>query len=643
MNLQVLIVDDSLTVRMDLAHAFEAAGFRPVLCASLGEARTALAQSPVDVAVLDVILPDGDGTDLLGELRDTPVLMLSTETAVADRLRGLRRGADEYVGKPYDSGYVIAKARELVRARQAPATPGRTTVLVVDDSVTVRKELAAALEAEGYTVIAAENGERGLRAAADFRPDAVIVDGALPDIDGSTLIRRIRLDAALRGMACILQTATDGAGMELQALDAGADAFVPKGDGTLVLAKLAAVLRSSADTRTGDTNSLLDPKRLLVVDDDRVHARETLAALHGEGYDVIPVHSADEALALLATQPVDCIVLDIRTPGPGGPAVCQLIRGAPHTQDVPVIMSTPIDNQSAVVDGLAAGADDVLHVSTGIDVLKARIRSQLRRKQVRDEGRRTRDELQRRQIADAEARAARELAQTRAVLVEQLQRANEELEAFSYSVSHDLRGPLQSIVGFSQLILEEPGGVDPENLGYLRLILGAAQRMGELIDDLLQLAQVGHGELSLSTVDLSGLATTILTELAQRQPDRRVDTVVEAGLRVRADGRLVRVLLENLLGNAWKYTGKAGSPRIEFGATEGTDATVYFVRDNGAGFEMSQAEKLFRPFTRLHSPTEFPGTGIGLATARRIVDRHGGRIWAQASVGNGATFSFTLP
>ncbi len=235
MNEVVLILDDSLTVRMDLAELFEASGFRPIPCATVDAARAVLQREQVVVAVLDVHLPDGNGVDFLHELRESDggaeivVLMLSSASEVQDRLRGLQTGADEYIGKPYDAGYVVAKTRELLRARASKSSsPERPTILIIDDSVTYRQALRAAVESVGYTALITATGEDGLRIASDPRPSANLVDGVLPGIDGATVIRHVRLDLALRGTPCLLLTASDDHGAELAALDAGADAFIRK-------------------------------------------------------------------------------------------------------------------------------------------------------------------------------------------------------------------------------------------------------------------------------------------------------------------------------------------------------------------------------------------------------------------------------
>jgi signal transduction histidine kinase len=225
----------------------------------------------------------------------------------------------------------------------------------------------------------------------------------------------------------------------------------------------------------------------------------------------------------------------------------------------------------------------------------------------------------------------------------QLEAANQELEAFSYSVSHDLRAPLRSIDGFSQVLLEDYGNkLDGEGREVLQRVRNGAQRMGQLIDDLLKLSRVTRGEMRQEMVDLSSMAKAALTEFQKTKPERQVECVVAEGVIAHGDGRLLRVALENLLGNAWKFTGKRSQGKIEFGITRRDGKTAYFVRDNGVGFDMAYLDKLFGAFQRLHGMKEFPGTGIGLATVQRIVHRHGGEVWAEGVVDQGATFYFTL-
>jgi len=234
--------------------------------------------------------------------------------------------------------------------------------------------------------------------------------------------------------------------------------------------------------------------------------------------------------------------------------------------------------------------------------------------------------------ADLEARAI------------QLEATNKELEAFSYSVSHDLRAPLRTIDGFSLAILEDFGDqLNDEGRNYLMRIRTAAQRMAQLIDDLLNLSRVTRAPLNPEPTSLSTIAQHIIRELQQTEPNRIVEFSITPNIIANCDPRLMKVVLENLLNNAWKFTSKQGLARIEFGAVEDpVNGRVYFVRDNGAGFDMAYVNKLFSAFQRLHTSSEFPGIGIGLAIVQRIINRHGGRVWAEGEVNKGAVFCFTL-
>lgn len=222
--------------------------------------------------------------------------------------------------------------------------------------------------------------------------------------------------------------------------------------------------------------------------------------------------------------------------------------------------------------------------------------------------------------------------------------ANKELEAFSYSVSHDLRSPLRRINGFSRILLEDYAKtLDANGQHYLQRILVATERMGQMIDDLLALSRLTRSEICASSVNLSAIAQTVVRELQAGDRHRQVKIAIGQNIIAYGDPRLLQIVLENLLGNAWKYTLEHRQPQIEFGTKAENNESVYFVRDNGAGFDMAYADKLFAPFQRLHSATEFEGTGIGLATVQRIIHRHGGRVWAEAAIDRGATFYFSLP
>ncbi|SRR5258705_1620295 len=226
----------------------------------------------------------------------------------------------------------------------------------------------------------------------------------------------------------------------------------------------------------------------------------------------------------------------------------------------------------------------------------------------------------------------------------QLEASNKELEAFCYSVSHDLRAPLRSIDGFSHALLESHSEhLDPIGREYLQRIRAASVRMTQLIDDLLHLSRIGRREMRIQDVNLSDLAASVAHDLQKGEPERKVEFAITTGLCARGDERLLRIALENLLGNAWKFTSRKAKARIEFDGESSDGRRTFFVRDDGAGFDMAYADKLFTPFQRLHAAHEFPGSGIGLAIVQRIMNRHKGQVWAEGAPGKGATFSFHLP
>ncbi len=467
----------------------------------------------------------------------------------------------------------------------------------------------------------------------------------MPGIDGATVIRRVRLDIALRDIACVMLTGSSEIGAELRALDAGADAFVRKEeDVSLVLARVAAVLRAAPDRPSATTAvSNQAPKKILVIDEDPSFLDQMASVLRQDGYDPILGRSGQEALELLGLLGVDCIVLSATITALDGWEICRRIKGAPMIREVPLLLLTAPQDGDAVLAGLAAGADDCVPRTIEHPLLKARVRAQIRRKQFEDENRRVRVDLLQRELQEAETRAARELAETRARLIAELERKNDELEAFTHSVSHDLRAPLRAIQGYAAaLYADHLDKLNEEGRHDLTRLRSAAQRMDDLITDMLALSRIQRADLVGGEIDLSQVAAAAAADLQQREPARRVDVRIAPGMIDRADPKLMRIVFDNLLGNAWKFTAGSAQPRVEVGAQPGPRPRTYFVRDNGAGFDMKRADRLFRPFQRLHTSAEFTGTGIGLATVARVIDRHGGRVWAESTLGAGAAFFFTL-
>ncbi|HEX3849764.1 MAG TPA: response regulator [Polyangiaceae bacterium] len=677
----VLIVDDSLTVRMDLSDAFESAGFLPILAATAPEARLALANEPVAAVILDVILPDEDGIELLREIRasessEAPfVLLLSTEADVRDRIRGIQFGADDYVGKPYDTGYVIARVRGLLRSRRPLDNGAKQTILVIDDSVTFRSELAAALELANYTVVTAASGEEGLRIADSLRPTAILVDSVMPGIDGGTVIRRIRLDAALRATPCVLLTASEDKGAELRALDAGADAFVRKEDLEVVLARVAAVLRGTS-LEPAQAASLLGPKRILAVDDSATYLNELLAVLRGEGYDVVPARSGEEGIEMLSNQQFDCILLDLVMPGIDGIETCRLIKASPLHRDIPLIMLTAAENRQAMIEALASGADDFISKSSELEVLRARVRAQLRRKQFEDEHRSVREKLLRSEIEAAEARAARELAETRARLVEALEQKNLELtQAYRdlqsaqsqliqsaklaslgelvAGVAHEINNPLAFVISHLGTVRRSAAKVDAavrSALSYDLLVTwqramdrlaemdGGLSRMRDLVLKLRTFSRLDEGERKV--VSIRECIESLLTILGHRFKDRiDVQTRYADVDMLECYPSLLTQAVMNLVANAIDAIPKLGVITI----TTEVEDDVYriSVTDTGTGIPPEVLDRILDPFFTTKPVGQ--GTGLGLSITYSIVRKHGGTLEFLRAEGGGTEATIRIP
>ena len=381
-----------------------------------------------------------------------------------------------------------------------------------------------------------------------------------------------------------------------------------------------------------------DRVNILLVDDQPANLVALEAMLQGLGQNLIRAESGREALKWLLTHEFAVILLDVKMPEMDGFETAALIRQRDKSRHTPILFLTAADNsQNHAVRGYAVGAVDYLIKPVVPEFVRSKVavfvelakKSELLRRQTR-------------LLAESE-QAALELAETRAELVRDLEHKNRELESFSYAVSHDLRAPLRRIDSFSRAILESQSDkLDESGRRYLDRVREASQQMSQLIDDVLYLSRVTRADLREQDVDLSTLAQLILARLQESEPARKVEVKIRPGVIVTGDGQLLRIALENLFENAWKFTSKQAESRIEFGVTQASGEPTYFIRDNGAGFNMTYVDRLFGPFQRLHAQGDFPGSGIGLATVQRIIHRHGGRVWAEGLVGQGATFQFTL-
>ncbi|MCW3846582.1 response regulator [Sphingomonas sp. LB-2] len=665
MSARVLIVDDSLTVRMSLMEALFEAGFAVTTVPTVAEAREALALEPFELIILDVRLPDGDGIDLLGEIRagkgssGAAVMLLSTEAEVRDRVRGLSTGADEYVGKPYDLNYVIQRAAELVRS--APAPGSRETVLIIEDSVTYREQLKEALEAAGYAVIGASTGEEGLRLAASARPAAVIVDGQLPGIDGGAVTRRIRMDAALRHLPCILLTGSEEREAEVRALDAGADAFVRKGEEIdVLLARLAAVLRSVDGPRVGEASSLVGPRKILAVDDSETYLQQVAQELRAEGYDVALARSGEEALELLTAQPVDCILLDLMMPGIGGHETCRRIKGTPILRGIPVIMLTALENREAMIQGLDAGADDYISKSSDFEVLRSRVLAQIRRKQFEDENRLIREHLAQKELEAVEARATRELEALEAVLNErkrnevEMNKLQAELAHVSRwnamgmmaaTLAHELNQPLTAVSNFLEAARHMSKNLEGQQAGNISEMIENAMkqtaRTGAIIRNLREFIEKRETSRSLENLNRVVEEAIALGTAGALYNDTRVEVDLDARLPpVMVNKVQIQQVLVNLCRNAFEAMKSARRRVLTVGTRLETPETVMItVSDTGPGIDPDVMTRLFQPFTT----TKSEGMGIGLKICQSIVEAHGGEIWITPNEDEGVTFRVRLP
>ena len=390
----------------------------------------------------------------------------------------------------------------------------------------------------------------------------------------------------------------------------------------------------SSDDPSSDSNRV----NILLVDDQPANLLALEAMLQGLGQTLVKAESGREALRWLLTHDFAVILLDVKMPDMDGFETAALVRQRDKSRYTPIIFLTAADKtHTEAVRGYAVGAVDYLVKPVVPEFVRSKVSVFVELAKKTEQLRRQAELLR-----DSE-QAARELAEMRAELVSDLEHKNRELESFSYAVSHDLRAPLRRIEAFGRAVLESQGGqLDRNGRRFMDRIQEASRQMSQLIDDVLYLSKVSRAEVRQQEIDLSGLVESVLERLREADPGRTVETRVRPGVIVAGDGRLLRIALTNLLENAWKFTEREPAAQIEFGMMTATGEPTYFIRDNGAGFDMAYVDRLFGPFQRLHLASEFPGSGIGLATVQRIIHRLGGRVWAEGVVGQGATFSFTL-
>jgi signal transduction histidine kinase len=364
-------------------------------------------------------------------------------------------------------------------------------------------------------------------------------------------------------------------------------------------------------------------KPLVLVAEDHVEMNEFIRNALIDDYRVCSVFNGQDAIDQAMALKPDAIITDIMMPERSGPDLIRILRQDEALANTPILVITAKADDNLRVALLRSGANDYLTKPFAVEELHVKIGNLVRVKLATEKDQRLRADLQ-----QSNAR---------------LEETNREMEAFAYSVSHDLRAPLRSIAGFGDILMRDYApGLDARAADCIRRMSAATERMGQLIDDLLNLSRITRTELRREPADLSAIAANAMRDLQMPEPERSVEVRIRPGLSANVDPRLMRIVFDNLLGNTWKFTRKRQDACIEFSMEHRNGEDVYWVRDNGAGFDMEYADNLFVPFQRLHRTGEFPGTGIGLAIVQRIVHRHGGRIWATGQVNAGAVLYFTL-
>ncbi|HYW56614.1 MAG TPA: response regulator [Polaromonas sp.] len=525
------------------------------------------------------------------------------------------------------------------------------TVLIVDDEPQNCRLLEALLHNEGYHTISADSGADAIRLVAIQAPDLILLDVMMPSMDGYQVAAQLKADPASSSIPIIMLTALEDRQARLQSLKAGVEEFLSKPvDQSELRLRARNLLRlKEYSDFLRDHNLLLEEQVMARTAELRKSTELQLseAARQGAILNALPAHIAllDRKGIIISVngawqQFADANVLVSPSHGPGTDylRVCDeaqsdedarhaaqgiraVLRGTLPSFSLEYACHLPLERRWFMLSVTPLSSDR----AGGVIVMHLDVSE---RKQAQEDLQLLNDGL--------EERVRRR--------TDQLQVANEELEAFSYSASHDLRTPLSAIDGYSSLLAKDIGaGGSERGKHYLSRIRAGVVQMGELIDALLSLAQLSRSKLTWETVDLSAMATAVLDDYCEREPQRSVAITVAPGMRAEGDSRLLQQVLDNLLGNAWKFTNQTAQARINVSCSQGSAGeAIYTIQDNGAGFDMAYSDKLFGAFQRLHTNAEFAGTGIGLATVHRIISHHGGRIWAESAPDAGSSFHFTL-
>jgi PAS domain S-box-containing protein len=566
-------------------------------------------------------------------------------------------------------------------------------ILVVDDQPKNIELLEAYLAPQGYEIITAVNGEEALEKLSGNKIDLILLDIIMPGIDGFEVTRRVRQDNLLRLIPIILVTALRETEDRVKGIEVGCDDFLSKPvDKLELLARVRSLLKVKA------YNDLMSNYREELESEVTGRTKELKHTMESLQQEITERKRAEEELTLSETRyrrlfesaKNGILILDAETGKivDVNPFLVELLGYSReifigkaiweigffkviassqdkflelHQKEFVRYENLPLET----VDGRLINVEFVSNIylennqkkiQYNIRDISDRTKAESQRKSALEDIRILNEQLEQkvtartRELEDSQLAllnlvedlnaSAKNIAQVN----QALEATNKELEAFSYSVSHDLRAPLRGMDGFSQALLEDYSDkLDATGKNYLERIRAGTQHMGLLIDDMLKLSRINRSEFKHESIDLSKMVQAIILSLRQNNPAREVIVNIQKDIIIDGDRHLMEIALTNLMDNAWKFTGKTKNARIKFGTKLIDGKPVMFIRDNGVGFDMTYVDKLFGAFQRLHTTEEFPGTGIGLATVQRVIHRHGGRICAEGEVGKGTVFYFTLP